>query len=256
MSVSAFAFTYTPTLKYSPSDNDKYFGTKKALNGAVEVLVFDNSARLQLYLAEYSDFVNSGLATKSLYTKTAAYSDGYAMIVKNVFEHTNTDLTGGGVCILKAEDGASCFYNVFSERTRTYAYSYSYRVESARANTSLELRNLNSTNGLLMAEDRPGFGGLWDCNTYFATYTSSFCSRQLPYETDDGTEQINKDFRYTGGDSVTVMQYVYDKSTNINEFGQTYIAPGKWTTETVILNGAVGTLASAGFALAALAFSF
>jgi len=249
------AFVYAPILRYSPNDSEQYYGKQYALSKAVEVTVFDNEGRLDLYLAEYSDFVEQGYAVKSLFEKTRDYSDGYAMIAKNTFVHSTEHLAGGGICILKNENGASCFYNVYSQDTKTYRYSNSYLLNSDFAEAKPELRLLDEDDGKLDKEDNPGFGGVWSCNTIFTSSAQSTCKRQLPTETDSIDEQINVDFRFTGGDSVTIMQYRYDTSTFENVEGFTVVAPGTWLTETVILAGAT-TLASAGLVAAAALLSF
>lgn len=67
----ARTFEYAPTLKYSPNDSDRYSGIEYGLTRNVSILLFDNSARLELYLQEYEAFVDAGFAVQSLYDKTA-----------------------------------------------------------------------------------------------------------------------------------------------------------------------------------------
>jgi len=209
-------FTYVPTLKYPPNDTDKFEGLKTALNGGVQVMVFDNSARLDLYLAEYYAQVNLGNAVRSLYEKTLEYSDGYAMTIKNSWAHNSNNMSGGGLCVKKAENGASCFYNVYSSATQTYNWSYSYFIETEDAENDLELRLVDEEDGLLIKEDQIGFGGSWSCNTIFTATATSECKRMLPIEQETADEIINKDFRFEGGDSVTMMQYAFDNTSTTN----------------------------------------
>lgn len=177
------------------------------------------------------------------------------MIFTNTFNHTARHLAGGGLCILKNENGASCVYSQYSENTETYEYVHNYLVDPHYAETEPDLRLIDESMGLLDKEDNPGFGGTWECDTLFAGDATTTCKRQLPTETTALDELDQVDFRFTGGDSVTLMQYVFLNTTNLDNSGNTVETPGSWTKETIVLNGAASLFAS-GVAVAAALLAF
>lgn len=174
------------------------------------------------------------------------------MIFTNTWDHTSRHLAGGGLCILKNENGASCVYSQYSINTETYEYVNNYLIDPDYAETQPDLRLLDVSDGLLDKEDQPGFGGTWQCSTLFAGEATTTCKRQLPSESTALDELEQVDFRFVGGDSVTLMQYIFVNSTNQDELGNEVATPGTWKQETIVLNGAASLIASGVVAAAAM----